>query len=66
MRTESGNFDIVSAAGRGIWKPYRQRHKELLLIIEAGTPGQIGPDLQVFAYALADHVLRVHSFGRLT
>src|SRR6267142_723515 len=63
MRSESGDFDVVA---QDVWI---LRYfvilagEELLLIVEAGPPGEIRADFQVFALNLADHIDGVHAFG---
>src|SRR5437588_4214347 len=39
--------------------------EKLLLIIETRTPGEVGADFQIFADAVADHVLGVNALGWL-
>ena len=39
--------------------------KNCNLVVEARPPGQVAADLQVFAQAVAHHVLGVHAFGRV-
>src|SRR5947207_1507755 len=65
MRAEAGDLDIV-AEQVGILRDLVDRAAEkLLLIIEAGTPGQVCADLQILTHAMADHVFGVNAFGRL-
>ena len=65
MGTKTRNFDVV-AKEIGVLRDFIHRAaKELLLIIKARTPGEIGADLQVLPDAVAEHVGRMHAFGRL-
>src|SRR5438552_4507779 len=65
VRAKAGDFDVITEQ-IGILRNFvHSAAEELLLIIEAWTPGEIRADLQVFAHAMADHVLGVDAFGRL-
>ena len=65
VRAEAGDFDVVAQQVRIARDFVVLAGEELLLVIEAGSPGEIAADLQVFAQAVADHVLGVHALGRI-
>src|SRR5437879_2782904 len=62
LRAEAGNFDVVTEQIRILRNFVHRAAEELFLIIEAWTPGEIRADLQVFAHAMANHVLGVDAF----
>src|SRR5438552_440486 len=65
MRSESGNFHIVPEQIRILRYLINLSREKLLLIVEARTPREIGPDLEVLAQAMANHVRRMNAFARI-
>ena len=65
VRAEAGDLDVVTeeigVPGDLVVLP----GEELLLVIEARTPGQVAADLEILAEAVAHHVGRVHTLARL-
>src|SRR5947208_3104029 len=64
MRAEARDFNIVAQEVRVLRNFVHVSTKELLLKIEAWTPGQIATDFQIFPQAMAHHVRRRNTFGR--
>ena len=60
---EPGDLDVVAqqvGVGRNL---VVLAGEELLLVVEAGPPGQVGADLQVLTQDLSHHVGRVNPLG---
>lgn len=63
MGAKAGNFDII-AEQVGISGDFVDfPGEELFLVIESWSPGEVGPDFQVFTQAVLDHVGGEDAFG---
>ena len=60
---ETGDFHIIPKQVGILGDLVVLSSEKLFLIIEAGAPGEIRADLEVFALAMARHVGRVDAFG---
>src|SRR2546426_7973815 len=56
VRTEAGNFNIISQQVRILRDLVDMTAEELFLKIETRTPGEIAADFQILAQAVAHHV----------
>ena len=65
VRAKSGNLDVITQQIGILRNGIDFAGEKLLLIIEARTPREVRADFQIFAHALANHVRRVHAFGRI-
>src|SRR5688572_10209893 len=65
MRAEAGDFNVIAKQVRILGNLVILASEELLLIVEAWAPGQVGADFQVLAENLANHINRMHAFGRV-
>src|SRR4051794_21895819 len=63
MRTEAGDFDVITQQIRRMRNDVFATGEKLLLIIEARPPGEVRTDLQVFALAVPGHVGRMNAFS---
>ena len=61
VRSESTNFDVVPQQVGIATYIVRLTSKELLLIVEARSPGQAAPDLYIFTHDVPQHVRRMLS-----
>ncbi len=64
MRSEAGHFDVVTKQIRVFGNFVHRAAEELLLIIEARSPCQIGPNFQILTHTMPDHILRMHALRR--
>ena len=62
MGTEAGNFHIIAKQVRVLGDFVDVSREELLLVVEAWAPRQVGPDLEVFSEAMAQHVGGMNPF----
>src|SRR6266403_1903397 len=65
MRSESGNFHVITQQVRILRHAIDLAAEKLLLKIKTWPPGQIAAHLQIFAQAMAHHVRRSDTFRRL-
>src|SRR5688500_12179535 len=65
VRAEAGDFDVVAKDVRVFGFGVVFAGEEFLLVIEAGAPGEIRADFQIFALAMAGHVGSMDAFGGL-
>ena len=65
VRSETGYLDVVPEQVRVAGDWIRLSGEELLLVVEAGSPSEVGSDLEIFAYAMSHHVGGMNAFGRV-
>ncbi len=66
VRTEAGDLDIVADQVGGLGDGVFGTGEELLLVVEARTPGEGGADFEILADGVDDHVGGIDSGPRET
>ena len=64
LRAEAADLDVVFHQRQRLAALVGRRREKLLLMIEARAPRQHAADVEPLALDLAEHVGRIHAFGR--
>jgi hypothetical protein len=65
MRTKSGHLDVIPKQVGVLGDLVDFAREELLLIVEARAPSQVGADLQILTQTVAHHVRRMNTLRRV-